>query len=114
MNNFDQQQQASLNESKVSKSPASVQAKTSITVNTFRAGSNIEVVRGCIKELDWQECPNGLNNTNCDIIWQSTNNSNEQDQNYQTNTCPTVTKINKFPGVYFFNLLMFNNIILIL
>ena len=75
-----------------------MQAKTSITVNTVRAGTNVEVLKDCIKDLDWQECPNGLSNQNCDIIWQSTNcYQNEQDQNYQPNPNATPTKINKFP-----------------
>ncbi len=81
----------------ISSSPASVQAKTTITINTSKAGTNIEVLKECIKELDWQECPNGLSNQNCDIIWQSTNCSNEQEQQQQFNYNTNPTKINKFP-----------------
>lgn len=68
--------------------------KTKITIDTSKAGSNIDVVRLCINELGWQEYPNGSKNL-CDIYWHS--------QAYQEGYANNIFRgnrtgcVNKFP-----------------
>ena len=69
--------------------------KNFITIDTSKARSNSEVLRVCINELKWTECPNGLPNQGCDIIWQSCT-TNESDQSNIAIT-PYQSRINKFP-----------------
>lgn len=72
---------------------SSMQTKTTITVDTSKARSNLEVVTECVKKLEWQDCPSGLNNQNCDIIWLSIN----QEFEPIYNSLQSQVKINKFP-----------------
>jgi hypothetical protein len=69
-----------------------------VTVDTSKARSNAEVLRMCLKELGWQDCPAGLPN-GCDIIWQSCT-SHEGDQTVP-NTHFAHSRVNKFPNMNF-------------
>lgn len=70
--------------------------KGMVTVDTSKARSNTEVLRMCLKELGWQDCPAGLPN-GCDIIWQSCT-SHEGDQT-MSNTHFAHSRVNKFPNM---------------
>ena len=72
--------------------------KCIISVDTSKARSNAEVLKMCLTELGWQDCPNGLAG-GCDIIWQSSTSSHEGEHG---NSIPNTNKdqqsrINKFP-----------------
>jgi hypothetical protein len=66
-----------------------------ITVDTSKARSNAEVLKMCIGELGWQECPDGLN-SGCDIIWQSCTSHEGRDQ-FSNISQSASSRINKFP-----------------
>lgn len=66
-----------------------------ITVDTSKARSNLEVLKMCIPELGWQECPDGLPN-GCDIIWQSCTSHEGRDQFVNISQSAS-SRINKFP-----------------
>ncbi len=66
-----------------------------ITVDTSKARSNSEVLKLCIAELGWQECPDGLA-SGCDIIWQSCTSHEGRDQ-FTNISQSALSRINKFP-----------------
>jgi hypothetical protein len=66
-----------------------------ITVDTSKARSNSEVLKLCINELGWQECPDGLA-AGCDIIWQSCTSHEGRDQ-FTSISHSASSRINKFP-----------------
>ena len=70
-----------------------------ITVDTSKARSNAEVLKMCMSELSWQECPEGLV-AGCDIIWQSCTSHEGRDQ-FVNATQTSSSRINKFPCKYF-------------
>ncbi|CAF0971673.1 unnamed protein product, partial [Brachionus calyciflorus] len=72
-------------------------SKSKITVDTSKARSNTEVLKLCIMELGWQECPDGLPN-GCDIIWQSFASHEGRDQKQNTNSTSD-SRLNKFPSM---------------
>lgn len=88
---------------------------TNVTVDTSKAKSNSEVIRLCLTELGWQECPKG--GSGCDIIWQSCATSHEgrDSVNSTPNNVSSLTstqssfptRVNKFPCIIFlFNLII--------
>lgn len=86
-----QQQQEALAESKKEK----FLNKSLITVDTSKARSNSEVLKICLAELGWQDCPNGLPH-GCDIIWQSCT-SHEGEHNSSSLNYSNTARVNKFP-----------------
>jgi hypothetical protein len=66
-----------------------------ITIDTSKARSNLEVLKMCISELGWQECPEGLA-SGCDIIWQSCTSHEGRDQ-FVNATQSATSRVNKFP-----------------
>jgi hypothetical protein len=70
--------------------------KIPISVDTSKAGSNLEVVRLCLNELKWNECADGsLTGNKCDICWLSST----YHEGYHNNTLTynNCGKVNKFP-----------------
>ena len=77
---------------------ANANFKCSVTVDTSKARSNSEVLRMCINQLGWTECPfpSANQTSTCDIIWQSCT-THEGDLNsvvYYNQT----SRVNKFPS----------------
>ena len=80
-----------------------------IKVNTSKSNSNYDVIRMCLDELGWQDCPNGPPSNGCDIIWQSCASSSGGDTNEPIANDFSYAKytiINKFPCIFF----IFSNI----
>ncbi|RNA28910.1 tubulin polyglutamylase TTLL11 [Brachionus plicatilis] len=86
-----------LRASETIKSKLLITSKSKITVDTSKARSNTEVLKLCIAELGWQECPSGLAN-GCDIIWQSCASHEGRDQNSFSCFSPD-SRLNKFPSM---------------
>lgn len=76
---------------------STITTKCKITVDTSKARSNTEVLKLCIAELGWLECPNGLPN-GCDIIWQSCASHEGRDQN-SFSYFSSNSRLNKFPSM---------------
>ena len=70
-------------------------SKINITVDTSKARSNTEVLKLCLAELGWLECPNGHPN-GCDIIWQSCASHEGRDQSSHS-YFSSDSRLNKFP-----------------
>ncbi len=68
---------------------------TLIKVDTSKSRTNYDVIRMCLNELGWQDCPNGYSN-GCDIIWQSCASSNENNDPSSFAYAKNI-RINKFP-----------------
>jgi hypothetical protein len=68
---------------------------TLIKVDTSRSRTNYDVIRMCLNELGWQDCPNGFSN-GCDIVWQSCASSNENNDPSSFSYAKNI-RINKFP-----------------
>ena len=68
---------------------------TLIKVDTSKSRTNYDVLRMCLNELGWQDCPNGFSN-GCDIVWQSCATSNENNDPNSFTYSKNI-RINKFP-----------------
>lgn len=76
---------------------------TNVTVDTSKAKSNSDVIRMCLNELGWMECPKG--GVGCDIVWQSCTTSHEGRDlasnpvsSFTSSVSGFTAKLNKFPG----------------
>lgn len=81
---------------------------TNVTVDTSKAKSNSDVIRMCLRDLGWHECPKG--GPGCDIVWQSCTTSHEGRDLFNSTPNNAInativsqtslvssTRINKFP-----------------
>jgi hypothetical protein len=76
-------------------SPMLNNEKNPISVDTSKAGSNLEVVRLCLHELKWRECQDAQTVNNCDICWLAST----YHEGYHSSTLTSINngKVNKFP-----------------